>query len=108
MRTSILAGIVLLGTVAQSIATAGVTLPVTATAGSSFTVDFNGHTTSSNIIDGLTSAVTFSNFSFTDNSLFNWTRVQFQAEVTNNSSAPITASRVSGLGFRTSPNLSSN
>jgi hypothetical protein len=76
----------------------------TATAGSSFSVDYNGHTlNAANTIAGLGARVDFYNFSFTQHTLFNRTEVQFGMRITNTSGGPVTASRISALGFNTSP-----
>jgi len=85
---------------------AGLVPPITATAGSSFVVDYDGfggnpvHT-----ILGLTSQVTFSNFTFTNQASYNRTRVTFQAHIENTSGGPVTGSRVSGMGFKTTPDI---
>ena len=70
------------------------------------TIDYNGFIGgASNVISGLTSQVTFSDFTFLDVLAGNKTRVTFKMNIKNNSSSPITASRVSGLGFFTTPTI---
>lgn len=84
---------------------AGVLPPITATNGSSFSVDYNGYTSDDGVVSGLTSQVNFSNFLFADDAGTNQTIVTFDFEVVNTSSAPVTDSRISGLGFLTTPNV---
>lgn len=101
--------IFLLGALAAATASAGVVPPFTATTGSSFVVDFNGFVNNpSNVIDGLTAQVTYSDFAFTPDPAGNRTIVTFQVSIFNNSSLPVTDSRVSALGFNTSPTILSN
>jgi hypothetical protein len=70
------------------------------------TVNYNGFIGGgSNIISGLTSQVTFSDFKFQDVLAGNKTQVTFRMNIKNNSASPITASRVSGLGFFTTPTV---
>lgn len=79
--------------------------PITATEGSSFAVDFDGFTGADHsVVEGLTSSLVFSGFNFSNYSNVA-TRVNFQIEVLNTSTSPITASRVSGLGFFTTPDI---
>jgi hypothetical protein len=88
---------------ASSMATS---FPVVVGTGDSFDVDFNGFVGSpSGVIPGLTSAATFSGFTFTFDSVNSLTQVTFSFDLTNNSSSLITGSRVSGLGFFTTPNV---
>lgn len=106
MKIQIIARTFLVGSLAVSAALAGVSLPVVATAGSAFTVDFNGYGGDPvQQLNGLTSQVTFSNFAFTDFTAANRTGITFDMLITNNSSGPITDSRVSVLGFRTTSNI---
>lgn len=67
--------------------------------GNSFTVDYDGYTGSGSI-DGLTSQIVFTLTAATANSY------TLNYAVTNNSTAPITTSRVSGFGFNTDPTIS--
>lgn len=79
-------------------------VPFTVSAGAApVTIDFNGYTEEYGTVTGLTSRLTFSNFTFTN--LATTTRVQFRLAIENTSSAPVTASRVSTVGFRTSPDV---
>jgi hypothetical protein len=83
-------------------------MPVTAAAGSSLTFAMNGfHTSAQTPIPGLSALVTFSHFTFEGVSLLgqNLTRVRFAYSLTNDSAAPVTASRVSNIAFNTSPNI---
>lgn len=106
MNIQVFGKTVLLLSLTCSAVSAGVTLPVTATAGSTFTVDFDGYGGSPvQTVTGLTSSATFSNFAFTDFTSTNRTRITFEALIANDSSGPITASRVSGLGFRTTRDI---
>lgn len=83
---------------------AGPVPPINATTGSDFTVDYNGFDTSAQTpIAGLTAQARFYNFGFAANG--GNTLVTFSIDLTNNSSAPITGSRVSGMGFDTTPNI---
>src|SRR5688500_16873162 len=75
-----------------------------ATSGSSFTVDYNGHT-DAGVIASLTASIDFSNFTFTHQSSMNRTRVRFDMGITNTSSGPITGSRISVLGFNTAESI---
>lgn len=68
--------------------------------GSSFTLDYNGFT-GAGTIAGLTGSTTFTLTGATD------TQYTFDYSVSNTSSAPITASRISGFGFDTNPNITS-
>jgi hypothetical protein len=60
-----------------------------ASPGSSFTVDYNGHT-DAGVIAGLTARVDFSGFIFTHQAAENRTRVRFDMGITNTSNGPIT------------------
>jgi hypothetical protein len=67
----------------------------------SFTIDFNGIVEGS-VVSGLTSQITFTVVDIdatTDRIVLNYS-------ILNNSSSPITASRVSAFGFNADPNLS--
>lgn len=68
--------------------------------GASFVLDFNG-IVEGNVVGGLTSQMTFtvSDIDTTTNSIV------LSYSITNNSSAPIDASRVSAFGFNANPNL---
>ncbi len=83
-------------------------LPITVSSGSSFSVNYDGFYSSSEIaIDGLTAAATFSNFDFAS-AVVNGqsaTRVTFTYLVSNTSTNPVLTSRVSSLAFFTTPNI---
>ena len=66
--------------------------------GSSFAVDYNGYT-GSGIIDGLLGSALFTLTGTTANSY------TFSYSVTNESTSPITTSRISGFGFNTNPEI---
>jgi hypothetical protein len=86
----------------------GIVLPFTASAGSDFTVDYDGFINNgATIISGLTAQAEFKDFTFTNGAGTHsgQTLVTFNVNLLNNSSAPITASRVSSLEFDTSPNI---
>lgn len=72
--------------------------------GGSFTLNFDGFGGNTpSVIAGLTSAIDFTFVNITNSGkTFN-----LNYTIRNTSSAPITASRVSGFGFDTSPNISS-
>ena len=84
-------------------------LPITATTGSDFTINYDsigGDPATS--VDGLSASVNFYDFTFTldDTDLNNvFTTVGFSFDVTNTSTAPILTSRVSTLGFSTNPDV---
>ena len=86
--------------------------PITATAGSDFFVDYNGFINNgATVIQGLTGRAHYYNFAFQDGSITGHsgqTRVNFKIDLTNNSSSPITGSRISGLDFDTTPNIASS
>ena len=86
--------------------------PITATTGSDFFVDYNGFINGgATIIQGLTGRAEFHSFAFQDGSLSGHsgqTLVSFNIELTNNSSSPITGSRISGLDFDTTPNIATS
>ena len=92
--------------VLASTSLAGIVPPYTATSASDFTVDYNGFTgTPVAVVGGLTAQVRFYNFAFANGTGTHsgQTKVNFDLDVKNNSSSPVTASRISGLGFNTSP-----
>ena len=66
--------------------------------GSSFAVDYNGYT-GSGTIDGLLGSALFTLTGTTANSY------TFSYSVTNESTSPITTSRISGFGFNTNPEI---
>ncbi len=70
-------------------------------AGESFTVNFNG-IVEGTVVGGLTSQITFTVDSISSNT------VALTYSITNTSSSPITASRVSGFGFNSAPGLAPN
>jgi hypothetical protein len=93
----------------------------------SFTVDYNGFVGSSSaVIPGLSAQVTFTNFNFqpatiaivsqngngkksqSSTSTIQTTKISFDFTLKNTSTAPIDASRVSGMAFRTSPDILTN
>ena len=83
-------------------------VPVTASAGSDFFIDFDGFINSgATIITGLTGRAEFNNFTFTagTGAHAGQTLVTFNVNLTDNSSLPITGSRISLLGFDTTPNI---
>ena len=82
-------------------------LPITATSGSDFTIYFDsigGEPLAS--IDGLSAKVRFYNFSFAANG--SNTDAMFSFDIFNTSTSPVLTSRVSGLGFNTTPNVDAN
>lgn len=92
--------------------------PVNATALSDILVNFNGIGGNQVVVQtGLSSSVRFYNFSFTagpgslqtiDGNTYDFsglTNVKFDMDITNTSSAPITASRVTAVGFLTTPEI---
>ncbi|MBM3784550.1 MAG: PEP-CTERM sorting domain-containing protein [Acidobacteria bacterium] len=101
--SSSLRNIMLATMISTGVATA---VPVTVSNGSSATINFNGFYESSQIpIDGLSASITLDGFVFANEAASNWTKVTFNYSVTNTSTAPVTASRISAFGFDTSPNL---
>ncbi|WP_067732097.1 cistern family PEP-CTERM protein [Novosphingobium naphthalenivorans] len=68
--------------------------------GSSFTLDYNGFSSGTNI-DGLTGAATFKLTGISGNDY------TFDYSVTNTSSAPVTGSRISSFAFNTDPTITS-
>ena len=85
--------------------------PVTATVLSDFVVDYNGFINGgATIIQGLTGKARFYNFSFQNGigSHSGQTLISFSIDLTNNSSSPITGSRISGLDFDTTPNIATS
>lgn len=85
--------------------------PITATAGSDFVVNYNGFINNgATIIQGLTGKAHFYNFGFQNGtgSHSGQTLVSFTIDLTNNSSSPITGSRISGLDFDTTPNIATS
>lgn len=98
--------------------TAGPSIPpVTASAGSDITVAFNGIGGKPVTVQpGLSSSVRFYNFLFTPGAanqpiggltydFSGLTNVKFDMDITNTSTAPITAARISGVGFFTTPEI---
>jgi len=79
-------------------------VPLTITSGSDVTINFNGFSDDT-VIDGLTSTVQLSNFSFTYNGGTNQTMVSFDYDIWNTSTAPITDSSVTNFAFNTNPDV---
>lgn len=86
-----------LAAVAAPAAAEPITLSNTAI-GSSFAVDYNGYT-GSGTIDGLLGSALFT---LTGTTATSYT---FSYSVSNESTSPITTSRISGFGFNTDPNI---
>lgn len=100
-------------TTAALAATSAQALPITVTSGSSVTFDFNGFYEANPInIPGLTSSATLSAFSFVLNDQAGTsndrTTVSFNYSLSNTSTNPVLTSRVSVLGFNTTPNILSS
>jgi hypothetical protein len=93
---------------------ADVVPPVTATAGSAFTVNFNGYASlpcagdpnlpCPVLYEPLSPTIRFSDFAFTNVS-GNRTQVTFRADVSNTSTAPLLTSYLSNVGFNTTPTI---
>lgn len=90
----------------------GVVLPYTATAGSSFVVDFNGAVSlccnfppAQQPVNYLSANAHFSDFVFTDIPTTGRTQVTFTMSIHNTSGAPLTNSQVASIGFLTTPNV---
>lgn len=81
-------------------------LPITATTGSDFTVNFDsiGGTPVASI-DGLSASARFYDFAFGYDQSLNKTTLTFDFDLTNTSSLPILTSRVTTVGFLTTPNV---
>ena len=82
-------------------------LPIIATSGSDFTVEYDaigGDPVAS--VDGLSASVRYYDFTFIYDGT-NFTTMSFNFDVTNDSADPILTSRVSTLGFSTTPDLAS-
>ena len=101
-------------TIVATAVAAGAALAFTATSASaisltladvntSFSVDFDGNV-GGTAVQGLTATITFK---LTQFDLGNSNQAVFEVTVQNTSSAPVTASRVSGFGFNTNPNVTS-
>lgn len=90
---------------ASSISGSGATTSVTldTTAPYSWTVNYNGLANGGAAIQGLTSSIAFDFLNVTNSGK----TLNFDYAISNSSSAPITASRVSGFGFNTAPNVAS-
>jgi len=81
-------------------------VPITATSGSDFTVDYDaigGDPVTS--VDGLTASVRYYDFNFLYDLSTNTTSLSFDFDVSNTSSLPILTSRVTTLGFLTTPDV---
>ncbi len=79
---------------------------VAVTEGGSFQVNYNGfESIGGATVNGLTAQANYSGFDFTYISAKNITELKFSISILNNSSSPITASRVAILGFNTTPTL---
>src|SRR5215204_1212051 len=83
---------------AAIITTSSVTLTGT-DIGQTFTTTYNGSTAAPAVQSGLSAEIEYTFLGFTGNT------ASFSAEITNTSSAPITASRVSSFGFDTDPTV---
>jgi hypothetical protein len=86
-------------------------VPVAVTAGSSFSIALDGHPTLQTDppsvggpVDYLSSVIYFSDFAFFDVG-GGLTRLDLQMDVYNTSSAPLTSSLLSVIGFETTPNI---
>lgn len=77
-------------------------LPITVTTGTSVTFDMNGFD-GNGLITGLSSQVTLSGFTFL--TVSGNTQVNFNYSIFNDSTSPVSTSRVSTLAFNTTPNL---
>lgn len=96
---------------------ANVVPPITATAGSAFTVNFDGHVAvpcpgnptliCSVPYEPLSSVINFSDFAFT-NASGNRTLVTFRADVSNTSTAPLLTSVLTTVSFNTTPTIMSS
>lgn len=84
---------------ALTITSSSVTI-TSADVGQTFTINYNG-TSGGSTIAGLTASAVFTVTAVTNNS------ITLSALMTNTSSSPITASRISAFGFDTNPNLQS-
>ena len=81
-------------------------IPITATTGSDFTVDYDAIGGSPVVsIDGLSAQVRYYDFNFAYDAIGDVTTVGFDFDVYNNSSLPILTSRISTIGFNTTPNV---
>ena len=88
---------------ASTLATAAIANPITLDAsnvGQSYFIGFDGYT-EGRTIEGLTGQATFTLTGVADNAY------TFNYSISNTSSAPIDASRISIFGFNTDPNISS-
>jgi hypothetical protein len=93
---------------------ADVVPPVTAVAGSAFTVNFNGYATQPCpgdpnlpcpvLYEPLSATIRFSDFAFTNVS-GDRTQVTFRADISNTSTAPLLTSFISNVGFNTTPTI---
>lgn len=93
---------------------ASVVPPVTASAGSAFTITFNGLASVPCVgnpalpcpvpFEPLSSVIRFSDFAFA-NASGNRTLVTFRADVSNTSTAPLVSSVVTTIGFNTTPSI---
>lgn len=97
-RTIILAAVAAIAAITTQPAHADVISLSDADIGKSFSLDYNGFD-GSGIIDGLSGAATLTLTGVTSNSY------SFSYSVMNDSTSPITASRISGFGFNTDPTL---
>lgn len=86
--------------------------PIVVNAGDSFGVTFDGRITLPTTpptlgprVDFLSSLINFSEFAFVDEVALSRTRVDFRMDVFNTSTAPLTASTVSVVGFNTTPTI---
>ncbi len=86
-------------------------VPVTVTAGSAFTIQFDGRPTlptdsptAGPSVGYLSSVIHFSDFAFTDRGAAR-TRMDFRMDVFNTSTAPLTSSLLTAIGFNTTPDV---
>lgn len=81
-------------------------VPITATSSSDFTIKYDGIGGNPvSVVNGLSAEVRFHNFSFSDDG--SNTTVIFDFDIFNTSSNPVETSRVSTLGFDTTPDIES-
>src|SRR4051794_1084827 len=94
-------------TIALLLAGHAAALPITATTGSDFTIYYDsigGEPPA--VVNGLTGEVRFYDFSFAANG--SNTDVTFGFDIFNSSQTPVATSRISTLGFNTTPNIVMN
>ncbi len=86
--------------------------PINVGSGGSFTVNYNGFSDVNNplgtSVAGLSAQAVFSGFAFSYDATNNLTNVTFNIKLTNTSTSPVTSSRISIMGFDTTPNIAPN